>query len=508
MARILVVDDERSMRITLQEFLCDDGHYVQVAGDAETALETLGNESFDVVVSDIILPRTSGVELLEQIREKSPDIQVIMMTGEPTVDTAASAVRSGAVDYLLKPIGKREILRAVANAARVKELSEEKQRLERANRRYQENLEQLIDDRTRALRESESRLMEAQRIGRIGNWEWDSRHDALYWSEQMCRLFGLATGEAPTSCAQHLELVTEEDRQTYREAIQHTLRTGEDFELEHSAVRPKQNEHVVIWVRGNVRLNASGEAIGIHGTAQDITERKQAEEQIQTSLEEKEVLLQEVHHRVKNNLAVISGLLDLQSRTEKAPSVREALQTSRMRIQAMSSIHEQLYGSLSLAQVDMAEYMSQLVSTIRASYGADRLELELLFAGVHLDLDTAIPCGLIVNELFTNSLKHAFPVAPGDIPSEKAPQNRVFVSLQPVDTNYELIVRDNGKGLGASFQVEATGSLGLRIVRMLAQQLKGNLEHRCVDGTEFRLLFPIRKLTGRDDAPSPRDAGK
>jgi len=156
----------------------------------------------------------------------------------------------------------------------------------------------------------------------------------------------------------------------------------------------------------------------------------------------------------------------------------------------------------------MAEYMSQLVSTIRASYGADRLELELLFAGVHLDLDTAIPCGLIVNELFTNSLKHAFPVAPGDIPSEKAPQNRVFVSLQPVDTNYELIVRDNGKGLGASFQVEATGSLGLRIVRMLAQQLKGNLEHRCVDGTEFRLLFPIRKLTGRDDAPSPRDAGK
>ena len=151
MATVLIVDDEKSIRITLGEFLRLDGHEVRTAEDADKALALMAQCSFDVVVTDIILPRASGVTLLQQIREQAPDIRVIMMTGEPTVDTAVQAVRAGAHDYLSKPVSKRGLLAAVGQAVRFKALLDEKHRLEAENREYQENLERLVEERTKVL---------------------------------------------------------------------------------------------------------------------------------------------------------------------------------------------------------------------------------------------------------------------------------------------------------------------------------------------------------------------
>ena len=151
MARVLIVDDEKSIRNTVSEFLRLGGHEVQAAGDADAAGALMQAQVFDVVVTDIILPRVSGVTLLQRIKERTPDIQVIMMTGEPTVDTAVEAVRAGAYDYLSKPTGKRELLAVVGQAAQVKALLDEKHRLETDNRRYQENLEQMVGEQTEAL---------------------------------------------------------------------------------------------------------------------------------------------------------------------------------------------------------------------------------------------------------------------------------------------------------------------------------------------------------------------
>ncbi len=151
MARVLIVDDEKSIRNTVSEFLRLGGHEVQAAEDADAAGALMQAQVFDVVVTDIILPRVSGVTLLQRIKERTPDIQVIMMTGEPTVDTAVEAVRAGAYDYLSKPTGKRELLAVVGQAARIKALLDEKHRLETDNRRYQEDLEQLVEERTEAL---------------------------------------------------------------------------------------------------------------------------------------------------------------------------------------------------------------------------------------------------------------------------------------------------------------------------------------------------------------------
>ena len=151
MAKVLVVDDERSIRITLRAFLHDAGYEVDIAEDVQKAQQLLSSTSFDLVVTDIVLPRVSGVALLQQIRKTAPEVQVIMMTGEPTVDTATEAVRMGARDYLVKPVSKNILLKSVAQAVDFKRLEDEKKRLETQNKHYQQNLEEMVRERTLAL---------------------------------------------------------------------------------------------------------------------------------------------------------------------------------------------------------------------------------------------------------------------------------------------------------------------------------------------------------------------
>ncbi|MHC1727455.1 MAG: response regulator [Syntrophobacteraceae bacterium] len=158
MGNILVVDDERSIRMTVKAFLEDDGHCVEVAEEVESAVAVLQSKPTDVILTDIILPRFSGVDLLRRVREIAPRVQVIMMTGEPTMETAAESLRHGAVDYLQKPVSKNEILKTVRNALHVKHLSDEKLRLEEENRNYMNHLEQLVEIRTNALAASEAAL--------------------------------------------------------------------------------------------------------------------------------------------------------------------------------------------------------------------------------------------------------------------------------------------------------------------------------------------------------------
>ena len=161
MYRVLIVDDEKSIRVSLKEFLLAAGYKVDVAADAPAALRLLSDCPFDIVVSDIVLPGINGIELLQAIRGATPFAQVVMITGEPTVDTAAAALRSGAFDYLTKPVGKNAILRVVGNAAKVKALDDERRRLEAENLRYQAGLERLVNRRTAELSATNAQLKKA-----------------------------------------------------------------------------------------------------------------------------------------------------------------------------------------------------------------------------------------------------------------------------------------------------------------------------------------------------------
>jgi PAS domain S-box-containing protein len=227
----------------------------------------------------------------------------------------------------------------------------------------------------------------------------------------------------------------------------------------------------------------AGNVLGFFTLVQDLTERKQAEEQIKASLEEKVVLLKEIHHRVKNNLQVISSLLYLQNAKTKSSRVRDILQDSQNRVKSMALIHEKLYQAKDLAHVDLAEYVRNLTGYLGRLYTAQasNVQLKVKVDNVFLGIDTAMPCGLIINELVSNSFKHAFPNSrSGQIAVElQADQERDFV----------LYVRDNGVGFPTSVDFRSTSSLGLQLVNTLVRQLNGSIELHRNGGVEFMIRF-------------------
>ena len=220
---------------------------------------------------------------------------------------------------------------------------------------------------------------------------------------------------------------------------------------------------------------------------QDVTERRVGEERIRLSLKEKEVLLKEVHHRVKNNLQIISSLLNLQSKYIKDNEALEMFKESRNRIRSMTLIHEKLYRSKDLANIDVAEYIQNLSSNLFRSYSAGRVSLKTQVDDILLGIDTVIPCGLIINELVSNSLKHAFPEKQGEI----------FVNLHRDVGKFTLIVRDNGIGIPQNVDFRNTDSLGLQLVCTLTDQLDGAIELNRAGGTEFKITFEEIKYKER-----------
>jgi PAS domain S-box-containing protein len=228
-----------------------------------------------------------------------------------------------------------------------------------------------------------------------------------------------------------------------------------------------------------------GRVAGAVVTFADITERKLAEEKIRASLKEKEVLLKEIHHRVKNNLQIISSLLSMQSRRVKDAHILEVLRESQNRVQTMALIHDRIYRSADLSRVDLREYITRLVNELYISYGVDpaRVRLDLDLEEVQMEIETAIPCGFIINELVSNCLKHAF---------HSRKRGALRISLSSGDGGaVRLSVSDDGVGLPRGFDFTKTESLGLQLVCGLVTQLRGTIELGKDAGTEFRIEFRL-----------------
>jgi len=215
----------------------------------------------------------------------------------------------------------------------------------------------------------------------------------------------------------------------------------------------------------------------------DITERKQAEEQIKASLEEKEILLHEIHHRIKNNMQVISSLLWLQASSDGDEHIKNALNECLGRVQTMAFVHETLYGSDSLAVIDFKAYISKLANQIFRSYGTsnDRVKLEVDAENMKLGIEKATPLGLIANELVTNSLKYAFP---------ESRSGEIVIRIRSVEQDItEFVFSDNGVGIPEGLDWRNTKSLGLRLVIILANQLDGTVSLDRRKGTHFTVRF-------------------
>ena len=215
----------------------------------------------------------------------------------------------------------------------------------------------------------------------------------------------------------------------------------------------------------------------------EITRRLDAEGRIRASLREKEVLLKEIHHRVKNNLQIISSLLNLQTGQIEDERAEALFRESQDRVRSMALIHERLYQSEDLARVDFAEYVRSLVGYLVRSYSgqATRVQVETEVDDVSLGIDAAIPCGLIVNELVSNAMKYAF---------SEGKEGRIRVQLRETgDGGYRLVVSDNGVGFPEDLDFRMTESLGLQLVTTLVDQLEGSIELDVRKGTRFIMTF-------------------
>jgi PAS domain S-box-containing protein len=281
-------------------------------------------------------------------------------------------------------------------------------------------------------------------------------------------------------------LIHPEDRPKTIAKIKQAVASNENFSIEYR-FRHKNGDIKFFLEKGTPVTGDDGKPLYIDGTIFDITDRKLMEEQIRRALDEKELLMKEIHHRVKNNMTVISSLLRLQAAQVKDKEYREMFSDSMNRIKTMASIHEKLYWSKDLAKIAFSEYIEDMTDNMYASYGLSphRVVLKKDIENITLGIDTATPCGLIVNELLSNSLKYAFPEGRG---------GEIRVSLHTHgEDEIELIVSDNGAGMPEGLDFRNTDTLGLNLINALAGQLQGKIELNTEQGTEFRIAFRRRE---------------
>jgi PAS domain S-box-containing protein len=316
----------------------------------------------------------------------------------------------------------------------------------------------------------------------IGLWLNELPLGELNWDDRTRQLFFIPPGIEPTADMFFLRLHPE-DQEPTRLAVEAALRDHTLYSIDHRAVDPATG--TVRWIRsaGQATCAADGTPLRFDGINYDITERKLAEERIRTALSEKEVLLKEVHHRVKNNMQVVSSLLALHAAQLSDPVMRTVLQDVTHRVRSMALVHEKLYQSADMACVDFADYATSLLNYLWRAHGASAtgICLKLDLEAVQISVNSAVPCGLILNELVSNSLKHAFP---------NQTQGEVSVSLRSHSQGQVCMrVRDSGIGLPVGFNWPHTEALGLRLVQMLAGQLQATVEVFQKDGTEFAVTF-------------------
>jgi PAS domain S-box-containing protein len=333
-----------------------------------------------------------------------------------------------------------------------------------------------------ALRESELKYRSLFENAPIGVFRTDSRGKALATNSAMARILKLGS---PQEALLHYtdlgaQLYLDHKRRDQFLALLREVGSVENFEFE-ARTADGQN----IWLNMNARVESHREdgSFAIEGFTTDISASKRAEDQLRRNLEEKEVLLREVHHRVKNNLNVVSSLLNLQSSAIQTPDqALVGFQNCRDRIMSMALVHEELYKSRNYARVDMSEYVHKLTRHLLQAYGSgERICLSAEAEGIVLSVSTSIPCGLILNELITNAFKHAFP---------NGEKGEIHVSLKQVDDEYfDLSVRDDGIGLPEAYVRHMNGSLGLTLVRLLTDQLEGTMEVTTEKGTCYRIRF-------------------
>lgn len=324
-------------------------------------------------------------------------------------------------------------------------------------------------------------MEEAQRIAHIGNWVLNVRTDEIYNSAEVYNIMGIEPVKNYVPFKQLLDSIHKEDRGLTEKLIREAIRERKSYINEDRIIRPGgEVRHVRIM--GEPVIDSNGILVSMQGTMQDITDLKSINDELVRSLAEKELMLKEIHHRVKNNLQVVSSLLRLQSEKIKDKTTVEYFKLSEQRVKSMALIHQQLYNTKDLSMINFRSYLQELCSYLFFVNGisSERINLNIMVGEIYFGIDTALPCGLIINELVTNSIKHAFP---------GGRKGNISINLvENKDTGNQLVIKDDGIGAG-KLDFKNTETLGMELVDTLTDQLEGRLEVNTEHGTEIRIIF-------------------
>lgn len=341
-----------------------------------------------------------------------------------------------------------------------------------------------------ALQASEERFRNLVESTSDWIWEVDQKGVYTYVSPQIRNLLGYAPKEVIGKTP--FDLMPTDEAQRISEIFKSIVTDKESIKNLENINRHKDGRLVVLETSGVPFYDSHGDLGGYRGIDRDITERKLVEKRLEASLREKETLLRELYHRTKNNMQVISNLIDLQAVTVNGEQTLKLFKETQNRINTMALVHEKLYQSKDLSNLNLKDYISDLANAVLRSYqlSGDRISLKLDVETISVSIDTATPCGLIINELMSNSLKHAFP---GDRQGEVS-----LVLYQSEKGEIDMRFSDNGIGLPKGFNFRDTRSLGLTLVRNLSvKQLKGTIEVRTDHPTEFHIKFKEPLYTKR-----------
>ncbi|MDY9924761.1 PAS domain S-box protein [Methanosarcina sp.] len=383
----------------------------------------------------------------------------------------------------------------------------ERKWVEEALKEAYDSLEEKVKERTaelkkayNLLKESEISLAEAQQMAHLGNWDWNIITNEMYWSDEIYRIFGRTPQEFGATYYEFLDYVHPEDRYYVNSAVKEAL-NGKTYSIDYRIIMANGEERIVHEQAEVIfdKKNSQNSPVRMKGIVQDITERKKAEEALAKM---EQVRIKEIHHRIKNNLQVISSLLDLQAEKFGYVEVLEAFKDSQNRIASVALIHEELYQGKGTGNMDFAAYIKRLTRELFSSYNLRKEDISLVLdlQNAYLGMDTAVPLGIVVNELVSNSLKHAFPEGKNwkvsislrkteDFDINKVNSETDYICGEEGNFQYIITVADNGKGIPEGIDLQTADSLGLQLVNALVEQIDGCIELKRNQGTEFTIWF-------------------